>query len=137
MTAPHPAPRRPPGRYDEPRRSSRILVRLLAVVVGLAVAAGVYGFYQRYTEGRVSYQLRTFEVVSDSVVRITFEVRLDEGQRGECRVRARSRDGVERGSATIPVGPGRGGALVETYDLATTSRAGSGEVTSCRLLERP
>jgi Domain of unknown function (DUF4307) len=136
VTAPPPF-RRPPDRYDAARRSSRVLVAVTAVVVAVAVVGGAYAFYERRNEGRLAYQVRGYEVLSDTAVRISFEVRLDRGQYGECRVRARGRDGLEKGAEIIPVGPGTGGALVTSYVLTTTSRASTGEVSACLRADRP
>ncbi|MFL6168388.1 MAG: DUF4307 domain-containing protein, partial [Ornithinibacter sp.] len=91
MTVSESGPRRPPGRYDEKPRSSRLLVVLAATVVGLLVAAGIYAFYTRHNEGRLAYEVRGFDVRSDSTVRITWEVKLGEGEVGECKLRARGR----------------------------------------------
>jgi hypothetical protein len=107
------------------------------VVVAVAVVGGAYAFYARHNEGRLAYQVRGYEVLSDTAVRISFEVKLGSGQYGECRVRARGRDGLDKGSQIIPVGPGRGGALVTSYVLTTTSRASTGEVTACLSADRP
>ena len=137
MTLPHSAPRRPPGRYDDARQSSRVLVVLAAVVVGVLVAVGVFVFYTRHNAGRLSYEVRTFDIRSDSSVSITWEVDLDKGEVGECKLRARGADLTEVGTAVVPVGPGRGGVLVASYDLTTTGRARTGEVVGCRHLDRP
>ena len=129
--------RRPPGRYDEPRRSSRIATVVAAVAVGALVVAGMYALYSRQQAGRLPHQARGYAVSSDTSVKITFEVRLDRGQRGECRLRARGRDGLDVGTADVPVGPGTGGTLVTSYALPTQSRASTGEVVSCRELASP
>ena len=125
------ATRRPPGRYDDARRSSRLLVVAAAVVVGALIAAGVYVLYERHSEGRLPYEVRGYQVVSDTAVRISFEVSLATGERGECKLRARGRTGEDVGSAVIPVGPGKGGALLTSYDLPTTGRASTGEIVDC------
>jgi hypothetical protein len=101
------------------------------------VAVGVYALYTRHTAGRLSYEVRSFDVRSDGSVRITWEVDLDKGEVGECKLRARGSDLTEVGTAVAPVGPGRGGALVTSYDLTTTARARTGEVVGCRHLDTP
>jgi hypothetical protein len=111
------------------------LAVLAAITLGLLVVAGIYGLYERSTKGRLASELRNYTVMSDTVVRITFEVRIAEGERGECKVRARGRDGLEKGAAVIPVGPGRGGVLVRTYELTTTSRAVTGELVGCQSMD--
>ena len=129
--------RRPPGRYDQPKAGSRALVVGAAVLLGVGVVAATYALYDRSTKGRLAHQVTGYEVLSDRAVRVDWEVRLADGQRGECQVRARSRDGAEAGSAVVPVGPGRGGALRTSYELSTTARAATGEVTRCRTAPSP
>ena len=137
MTVPQLGPRRPPGRYDDKPRSSRVFVLLAAIVVGALVAGGVYAFYTRHNEGRLAYQVRSFDVRSDSAVRITWEVKLADGEVGECKLRARGRSLNDVGTAIVPVGPGKGGVLVTSHDLETSASAATAEVTGCRHLDRP
>jgi hypothetical protein len=106
-----------------------------AVVVGALIAAAVYALYERHNEGRLPYEVRGYEVLSDTAVRVSFEVSLDRGERGECKLRARGRTGEDVGGGVIPVGPGKGGALVTSYDLPTTGRASTGEVVGCLHLD--
>ena len=129
--------RRPPGRYDEPRQSRRVLVQLVAVLFGLAVAVSVYALYERRTEGRLAHQVRGYEVLSDRAVRVDWEVVLADGERGECLVRARNREGAEAGRAIVAVGPGTGGALRTSHELTTSSRAATGDVVRCRTAPTP
>jgi hypothetical protein len=103
----------------------------------LLVAGGVYAFYTRHNEGRLAYEVRGFDVRSDSAVRITWEVKLADGEVGECKLRARGRTFNDVGTAIVPVGPGTGGVLVTSHDLETTARAVTGEVTGCRHLDAP
>ena len=137
MTVPDSGPRRPPGRYDDKPRSSRVLVVLAAVVVGALVAGGIYAFYARHDKGRLAYEVRGFDVRSDSSVRISWEVKLGDGEVGECKLRARGRSLNDVGTAIVPIGPGTGGVLVTSHDLETTARAVTGEVTGCRHLDTP
>ena len=137
MTVPQAGPRRPPGRYDERAGTSRLLVVLAAVVVGALVAGGIYAFYTRHNQGRLAYEVQGYQVASDHSVRITWQVKLGKGEHGECKLRARGRSLTDVGSAIVPVGPGRGGALVTSYDLPTTARASTGEVVGCRHLDTP
>jgi hypothetical protein len=125
---------RPAGRYDEPSAAARTLTRALAVLLALAVAVAAYLFYDRYQRGRLDAQVRSYEVISDHAVRVTFEVSGVKGVRGECRVRARDRSGVEAGSALVPVGPAKDRTQVVTYTLTTKTRPATGEVVGCRRL---
>jgi len=87
-----------------------------------------YGLYERRSATQLGYQVGGYEVISDTAVRITFEVDTKGTRTGLCRVRARDRSGREAGSAVIEVGPQR----TVSHLLATTSRAVTGEVSGCR-----
>jgi hypothetical protein len=137
VTVPTVGPRRPPGRYDDRARSSRLVTVVAAVVVGALVAGGIYAFYTRHSKGQLAYEVQGYSVRSDSSVRITWQVKLAAGERGECKLRARGSAMTDVGSAIVPVGPGKGGALVTSYDLPTTAHASTGEVVGCRHLDTP
>ena len=123
---------RPAGRYDEPSRALRVATVAGAALIGLVLLVGGYALYARHTAGSLSYEVRGYRRVSDAAILITFDVQLAPGQRGECKLRARARSGEEAGSAIVPVGPSPRRTLTTSYQLATTSRASSGEVVACR-----
>ena len=132
-----PQRRRPPGRYDDGRRSSRMGVIAAAVVVGLVVSFGATKLYQRRTEGTVPFELRGYAVSSASAVKVSWEVSLDRGARAECQLKARGRAGQQVGLAVVPVGPGTGKALLVDHVLTTTQRASAVEVRACRSVPAP
>ena len=133
MTAPA-ARRRPPGRYDAP---SRVGGRITAVVLGvlfvgllLAIAAALY---QRIAAVDVRARVIDFQVRSDTTVRIDVEVLKPRGERAYCVLRARGPSGAEVGREVVaidPVGTDERVVRVE-HDLATTSRATTGEAGRC------
>ena len=123
----------PPGRYDPPRRRSRVLAGLVAGVLAVAALLAAYAWYSRYQSGRLSSQLTAYDVRSDSLVRITFQV-VTAGDVGECKVRARDRTGVETGARLVRVTPSGQRAQVVTVDLPTRARAVTGELVGCRRL---
>jgi hypothetical protein len=123
----------PPGRYDPPRRRNRVLAGLVGGVLGVAALWAGYGLYARHNEGRLDAQLTAYDVRSESVVRITFEV-VTGGQRGECKVRARDRSGGEAGARLVQVTPTGERTQSVTVDLPTQSRAVNGELVGCRRL---
>ncbi len=120
--------RRPPGRYDEPSKATRIVSVVAAGALALGLLGLGYGLYQRRSGTELRYQVGGYQVLSDNQVRVTFTVVTGGTKTGLCRVRARSADGLEAGSEVIPVGPG----TEVSYVLATTSRAVTGEVSGCR-----
>ena len=133
MTAPA-ARRRPPGRYDEP---SRLGARATAVVLGvlfvgllLAIAAALY---QRIAAVDVRARVIDFQVQSDRVVRIDVEVLKPRGERAFCVLRARGASGAEVGREIVAIDPvGTDERVVRLeHDLATTSRATTGEAGRC------
>jgi hypothetical protein len=123
----------PPGRYDAPSPRARVLTWLLAVVVAVAVSTGAYLLYARYERGRLPAQLTAYDVRSDSLVRISFEV-TPRGHRGECKVTAKDRSGVETGSRIVQVAPTGKRTQRITVDVPTTARAVNGELVACRRL---
>ena len=123
----------PAGRYDAPRRRDRVLAGLVAGVLAVAALAAGYRFYSRHQAGRLDAELTSYDVRSDSIVRITFQV-VTRGHAGECEVRARDRTGTETGSQLVQVTPTRQRAQLVTVDLATRARAANGELVGCRRL---
>ncbi|GAC1443873.1 MAG: hypothetical protein NVSMB55_18670 [Mycobacteriales bacterium] len=120
----------PPGRYDPPSRRSRILTAVLAGALGLALLAGAYALYSRHQAGQMDGQLTSYQVLSDSLVRITIQV-VPRGHAGECKVLARGRDRNEAGSQIVPVTPTGARTELITVDLTTTTRAVDGELVGC------
>ena len=107
-----------------------VLVGVLGAVVGLVVAVLLY---RSYGASEVGFGPRGFTVVSDSLVRVEFEVDKDAAATALCTVRSRDRTGAEVGTALVRVGPSAGRRQVVTHDLTTSGRAASGEVTGCSL----
>ncbi|MBK5305978.1 MAG: DUF4307 domain-containing protein [Frankiaceae bacterium] len=123
----------PPGRYDTPRRRTRVLAGLVAGLLGVAALMAAYSLYTRYNEGRLDAQLIGYDVTSDSLVRITFEV-VNGDRRAECKVRARDRTGAEAGARLVQVAAADDRAQSVTVDLPTRTRAVNGELVGCRAL---
>ena len=126
------APRRPPGRYDEPRalpagRAPRVVGGVLAL---LALVAA-YTAFTRYSSRTSTAAVQGFTVVSDNEVDVRFEVRKRPAATTYCVVRARAADGAEVGSTTVPVGPSAAGTVQLSQRLTTSRRANTGEVDSC------
>ena len=123
----------PPGRYDAPRRRDKILAGVVAGVLAVAALLAGYAAYARHQAGRLDAELTAYDVKSDSLVRITFAV-VTRGHRGECKVRARDRTGVETGAQLVQVTPSGERNQVVTVDLPTRARAANGELVGCRRL---
>jgi hypothetical protein len=120
--------RRPPGRYDEPRRHPRWLAWAVGGGLGLVLAAASYATYDRAASARTPVTLEGYRVVDDGTVEVRFDVHKDRADTVVCAVRARGRDGGQVGAADVTVGPGTGKVR---YALTTTARAVLGEVTGC------
>ena len=124
-------PRRPPGRYDEPRAlPSRPVLLSVAGVVGVSALLAAYALFSRSASGPTG-ALLTYTVVSDSAVDVRFEVSRTPGSKAVCLIRARDVGGTEVGRAEVPVSPSGGRRVRLTYRLATTARANTGEVADC------
>lgn len=99
----------------------------VAALLGLGIAVLLYG---RFGDGGTQVAVRTY-VVSDTSVKIEFSVTKDAGDAVVCALRARDRQGKEIGIALVRVGPSAKRSVLTTYDLPTTSRANTAEVTGC------
>lgn len=124
-------PRRPPGRYDEPRAlpARPVLLAIGGVVGGLALLAA-YALFSRSASGPTG-ALLSYAVVSDSAVDVRFEVSRTPGSKAVCLIRARDAGGTEVGRAEVPISADGGRTVRTTYRLATTARANTGEVADC------
>ena len=107
-----------------------VLVGTLGGLVGLVVA---FLLWQTYGRSELGFGPRGFTVSSDTLVEVEFEVDKDPGATALCTVRARERSGAEVGTALVRVGPSAERRQVVSYDLATTGRAATGELTGCSL----
>jgi Domain of unknown function (DUF4307) len=123
----------PPGRYDPPRRRDRVIAGIVGGVLGVAALLAGWTVYSRHQAAKLDAELTAYQVRSDSVVRISFDV-VPRGHRGECKVRARDRSGSEAGSQIVTITPSGRRTQSVTVDLATTTRAVSGELVGCRRL---
>jgi hypothetical protein len=123
----------PPGRYDPPSRRNRILAGLVGGALGVAALLAGYAAYSRHQEGRLAAELTAYDVRSDSLVRITFQV-VTRGHAGQCQVRARDRTGLETGAQLVRVTPSGQRSQQVSVDLPTRARAANGELVGCRRL---
>jgi hypothetical protein len=123
----------PPGRYDPPSRRNRIAAGLAAGALAVVALVAGYRVYARHEAGRLDAELTAYDVKSDSLVRITFQV-VTRGHDGECMVRARDRTGLETGSKLVRVTPSGQRSQQVIVDLPTRGRAANGELVGCRRL---
>ena len=123
----------PPGRYDPPSRRNRIVAGVVGGALGVAALLAGYAVYSRHQAARLDAELTAYDVRSDALVRITFQV-VTRGHRGECEVRARDRTGVETGSQLVRVTPSGQRSQQVIVDLPTRARAANGELVGCRRL---
>lgn len=126
-------PRRPAGRYDDPRPLSRAWALGVAVVFAVLVSLGVSSVYSRFTGA--SAQVVEAETLSDSAVRLVFVVSKPADRAARCALRAQDTQGrvVGRLTVTVPAQPaGRRTTRVE-HVVPTSSRAALADVLRCRL----
>ena len=122
------SPRRPPGRYDEPRTHPQWLVWVVAGVLGLGVAAGTWTAYQRSTANRTDASMIGYHVIDDHSVLVRFEVDKARGKTVTCALIARDSKGHVVGVADVTVGPGTSDV---SHTLTTSARADEAEVVGC------
>lgn len=124
----------PEGRYGARARTRRrpVLRWLLTgtVLVVLTIASVVS--YRNIGSAPIEGKQVAFEVLDESSVQITFQVRRDEpGRPVDCVVRARSEDGAEIGRKEVLVRPSEGTTTIEETVLRTSALATTGEVFGC------
>jgi hypothetical protein len=109
------------------------VVPVLASVLTIAGLFVMWSLYRVYVLDAVTGTVLHYDSVTDSQVRITFEVVKDGGTPATCVLRARARDGSEVGRATVsvPAGPVDQKSVVVTHVLPTTGRPLTGELAGC------
>ncbi|MFX0594220.1 DUF4307 domain-containing protein [Melissospora conviva] len=128
----------PPGRYGRRRAPQRrrpvlfaALVAVLLVVTGLISVK----LYQQYGPD-YSGEVVSYTDITDSQIRITFQVTVPEGEPARCALRARSYDGAQVGYADVLVdNPGGARQMTQEHLLATTAKPFMAEVLGCRPVE--
>lgn len=127
--------RRPAGRYDPVRSPSLKAAIAFGLVFGVVVTLGAVKVYKQYGGLEVSYRSGAYLALSDTAVRISFEVTAQDGRAALCLVQARDRAGTETGVAEVPVPARTDGQTTTalTYVLRTRARAVTGEVLRCRV----
>ena len=118
-------------RSGTPLRPLTILLGALAVLVSLVVAVVLYRAFGDSPD--IGFGVRGYTVASDRQVQVVFEVDKDRTKTALCTVRARDRTGDEVGNSLVRVGPTPRRSSIVTYELATSGRAATGEVTGCAL----
>lgn len=117
------------------RPTSRVLVVLVAVLaIGFTTAVAWIGW--RLATPPVQAKLLLFDVVDDTKVAVTFEVRRDSLTDTVCVVRAQDVTHADVGYATFTITRGRE-YVQPTYPLATRGRATTVEVLGCAPTEAP
>jgi hypothetical protein len=126
------APRRPPGRYDEPKPLGRpVLISGAVVLIGVLVVIA-YVAFTYYSGNRITFTEDGYTIRSDKDIRLTFTVTKDEDQYVECELQARDGDQVEVGFLLVTIGESDSANVETTSDIPTKRRASGAEVLSCR-----
>ena len=127
--------RRPAGRYDPVRSPGLRAAIAFGLIFGVVVTFGAVKVYKQYGGLEVSFKSGSYLALSDTAVRISFEVTVRDGKAATCLVRSRDRSGAETGSADVPIPARTDGKKKSelTYVLTTKARAVTGEVLRCRL----
>jgi hypothetical protein len=101
----------------------------------IVLTAGAWWAFDRSRADRVEFGVTGYQVISSSLVTVSFEVHKDALRGAECRVEAQDRNGAVVGTAVVGVGPGA--RVPVSHDLATSARATTAIVTACRLRPSP
>lgn len=126
----------PAGRYGrrrEPRRTPRLLIAVLALLV--VAGAGWIGsrLYVAYGDGDYTGAVTKFGDIADDRVTITVMVRLPEDGTAICTLRARNEAGAEIGRQEVLVKAGSDPSrTIVSHTLMTSDRPVTGELQGCR-----
>ena len=108
-------------------RSTLLLGGLVAALsLGLAIV-----LFNAFGDGGTRATVRSFEVLSDTAIRVDFEVVKAAGDTVVCTVRARDASGSETGFALVRVGPADDDTVLVSHELPTRNRANTGELIGC------
>ncbi len=130
----------PPGRYGRRRTHGGPAKPLVALVI--VAALGLMAFiglrlYRAYGDQDYSAEVTRF-TTTEGAVDVEFIIRLPEGGRAECVVRARDASGLEIGRSTVTVAAGvEPKRTVATYRLATKGKPVTGELAGCGPVSAP
>jgi hypothetical protein len=125
----------PPGRYGRQRpadaaRTDRRL-KITGAVLGALLLAFVAWAGWSYVGGqKVTGELTAFDVVSDTRVEVSVQIRKPAGTDGVCTLRAQAEDGLEVGRADFRFDDDAG-SVHRSVTLRTTQRATSAELIGC------
>ena len=109
---------------------SQIVLTVVGALVGLAFAIALFVQFGPGTD--VSAQVRSFEVLSDTAVRVDVEVARDPGAKAWCVLRARDSDGAEVGRRQVDVPVSDDRSTVLSAEVPTTGRPNTGELVGCQ-----
>jgi hypothetical protein len=115
------------GRRHSPRVAALVVALVAVPFVGWVIWAGA-----EQADQDLRFTTVGFSDVSDTSVRIRFDVFLPSGATAICSVRALDQSGVEVGRATVPV-EATGDNVSVVYALPVTARPSSAFVETCRL----
>jgi hypothetical protein len=120
------------GRQRMPRRTRRLVIAVLAVLVVVAGLVIAYVGSQRLGSQDVEGELGAYRLIDDRTVEVTVSVtREDPSRPAVCIVRARSKDGSETGRREILVPPSRQATVQVTTVVESSSPPVIGDVYGC------
>jgi uncharacterized protein DUF4307 len=128
------------GRRPAGARRTRVLVAVAAAAL-LALGVGWAAWVSQSVANRpLTWQDVGFQVVGDTVTRVTFDVRfagdLPDGASAVCTLRALNAVSAEVGLRDVTVGPASRELVRTTADVATSERAVTGMVKDCAVADR-
>ncbi len=125
------SPRRPEGRYDEPRRLPRQLTYVLAALLGLLLLSFSYAAYNNLAGRSASGTILGYAVLSDTEIEVRVQVRHSGDAKAQCVIVAYDRDHATVGHRTVTIEPQDADPTQLTLRLPTTGRAATAQVTGC------
>lgn len=103
---------------------------IFALVIALIVGTGLGLAEYRKTHASISWELRAFDIQSDTKVSVVWEIARSTNEPTYCVLRAQDINRMDVGYATVFVEPGES-FVVMKYDLTTESAPVLAEVLGC------
>lgn len=103
---------------------------LIALLIALVVGTGLGLAEFRKSHPSIHWELRAFQIESDTKVGVVWEVLRSENEPTYCVLRAQDINRMDVGYATVFIEPGEA-FVVEEYSLATESAPVLAEVLGC------
>lgn len=111
------------------KKTSKLVIAFGVLLAMVVIALGALTTW-RFSHSELEAKLLAWSAPAADHVNITFEINRDASQSVQCVLRAQNHNFHDIGYATTTIPPGKS-YVQETYQLATTEKAYSGQLLGC------